>query len=172
MELRSHVARTPRPLLLLDVDGVLFPLGDRADCEVRPVPGHEHLRYGVETGARLRSLLPVFKLVWATSWEHEANEVVAPLFGLPPLPVVVFDDEAGEGESWKLPAIKAYVGDRPFVYVDDDIGNDALAWAKDRSAPTLLLPVAGDRGLAAADVDALVAFAASVGDAPANGGLR
>jgi hypothetical protein len=162
MQVESLRARRAAPLLLLDVDGVLFPMGGRADASQLPVPGHEHLRYGVETAARLARLARDFRLVWATSWEHEANAVVAPLFGLPPLPVIAFGDEARLGESWKLPAIRAFVGDRPFAYVDDDIGRDALEWMRAREEPTLMLPVRADRGLGAEDVAELLEFAAAV----------
>ena len=39
--------------------------------------------------------------------------MLAPALGLPSVPVIVFGDGAREGESWKLPAIEAYVGERP-----------------------------------------------------------
>jgi len=70
-----------------------------------------------------------------------------------------FNDDAGEGESWKLPAIRDCVGDRPFAYIDDAVGVDAVEWAATRPAPTLLLPISGDRGLLAADVGELERFA-------------
>ncbi|WP_354697205.1 hypothetical protein DSM112329_02832 [Paraconexibacter sp. AEG42_29] len=153
--------RLRRPDLLLDVDGVLLPLGDRGDVPLVRVPGHEHLRYRAETPARLRRLSEVFRLVWATTWEEEANEVLAPLFGLPPLPVIMFGNEASLGDSWKLPAIRRFVVDRPFAYVDDDIGDVAAVWAEHRPQPTLLLPIPGDRGLGAGDEGRLLTFASA-----------
>jgi len=139
-----------------------FPIGVRGREPLAVVPGHSHLRYGLNTAARLQRLAGAFRLVWATSWEEEANEVISPLFGLPALPVIFFNDEAQLGESWKLPAIRRHVGDRPFAYVDDDIGNDAHEWARQRDAPTLLLAIRGDRGLSADDVDDLMDFAARI----------
>src|SRR6185437_2957889 len=60
-----------RPLLLLDVDGVLSPLGGAVP------PGyarHRTDRYDVVVSQRhsewLRSLTPLFELTWATTWDH------------------------------------------------------------------------------------------------------
>jgi len=148
------------PLLLLDVDGVLCPLGDRGREPLveHGVAGETYFCFSVHRAARLRRRAKSFRLVWATSSEHEANAVIAPLFELPPLPVIVSNDDAGEGESWKLPAIRDCVGDRPFACIDDAVGVDAVEWAATRAAPTLLLPISGDRGLLAADVDELERF--------------
>src|SRR5690606_11504804 len=79
-----------RPLLFLDVDGPLIPY---AVGEGRPSPGYAPLRLGgarrwlnPRHGAALLAL--PYRPVWATTWEHDANEVLAPLLGLPELPVV------------------------------------------------------------------------------------
>jgi len=40
--------------------------------------------------AWLRELSGVYDLIWATTWEHDANKHIAPRLGLPPLPVVEF----------------------------------------------------------------------------------
>jgi hypothetical protein len=44
------------------------------------------------------------RLVWATTWMAEANEVISPRLGLPDLPVVDFpdaDDQPIRGLHWK-----------------------------------------------------------------------
>ncbi|QYC38237.1 hypothetical protein Nocox_03035 [Nonomuraea coxensis DSM 45129] len=124
-----------RPLLLLDVDGVLNPIG-------RPHPGYRRYRCVVEGetyvvhldpghGRRLLDLAEGTgaELVWATTWEHHANEWIAPRIGLPSLPVVTVNTGTApvseRGEMFKTPAVAAYAGRRPFVWFDDQV------WAED-----------------------------------------
>ncbi|MFB9967573.1 HAD domain-containing protein [Sinosporangium siamense] len=122
-----------RPLLLVDVDGVLNPLG-------RPTPDFRKYECHVEGqtytvflnsrhGTRLLSLAVETgsELVWATTWEHWANEWIAPRLSLPQLPVIKLPPNVrGQfGEMFKTPAIAEYVGRRPFVWFDDQV------WAAD-----------------------------------------
>jgi hypothetical protein len=118
-----------RPLLLVDVDGVLNPLGRRArgfrrydlelDGEVYTVfldrrHGAKLLALAEETGA---------ELAWATTWEHRANELIGPRLGLPALPVVELRDDlpVTAGEMFKTPHVANFVRRRPFVWFDDAV---------------------------------------------------
>lgn len=56
-------------------------------------------------------------LVWATTWEHDANKFIAPEIGLPELPVIEFGFKA---ERWKFTGVLEYTAGRPFVWLDDD----------------------------------------------------
>ena len=67
-----------------------------------------------------------------------------------------------EDGHWKWPAIVAFVGDRPFAWIDDELGPDDLARAGRRSAPTLLAQVEGAHGLNATHVERLETFAETV----------
>ena len=87
-----------RPLLLLDIDGTLCPIG--------PAPGHAMTWLPGEAGDKyFRSNLPAvlaelggrYELVWATAWENHANLILAPALGLPSLPVVRFSDPGARG---------------------------------------------------------------------------
>ena len=130
------------------------------------------IRYAEALPDRLARLGRRFEMVWATSWEDDANEFLAPIFGLPDLPVLRFKrdllddhDLAADPESpeepatWKLATIARFVRDRPFAWVDDEIGADAHEWGQQRPYPTLLLDVGPTVGLTEEDVATLIAFA-------------
>lgn len=130
MSTQRAISLPQRPLLFLDVDGPLNPYA----AKVAEVPsGYE--THSI-TPAHWRSPLPVrlhpahgaallalarrtgLELVWATTWEHEANEVIGPRIGLPPLPVVEFGLRMKR--SWKWGAVAEYAGTRPLAWLDDD----------------------------------------------------
>ncbi len=103
------------------------------------------------------ALAELFEIVWATTWEHKANEAIAPLLGLPPLPVVEFG-QARMGDTWKLPAVAAFAGDRPRAWVDDELFADAHRWADRRDEPTLLIRPQSSVGITHAHFAELHAF--------------
>jgi hypothetical protein len=160
-ELSDALVTQAKPLLLLDVDGVLCPIG--------PGPGEPMctllvdefpVTFSEQLPSRLANLSRRFTLVWATAWEHDANRSLAPVLGLPELPLILFAGRSSRpGRTWKLAAVRRFVGDRPTAWVDDEFGLDAHAWAKRRPAPTLLLDINPARGLAEVHVEALVGFA-------------
>ncbi len=120
-----------RALLFLDVDGPLLPFG------AWQVASNPMLaRLNPEHGVRLLAL--PCELVWATAWTTDANEWIAPLVGLPELPVVVWpeppeDDEPEEeieddGLHWKTRTLVDWAAGRSFVWVDDEITDTDRAW--------------------------------------------
>jgi hypothetical protein len=76
-----------------------------------------------EHGPRLLALS--CDLMWATAWMQDANEVIAPLLGLPELPVVDLPDAPERDEAgvlhWKTRALIETAAGRPFIWVDDEI---------------------------------------------------
>jgi hypothetical protein len=156
-----------RPLLLIDVDGVLLPFPDRR-------PGFDGVAvqgapYGfcAEHGAWLRELAAEYELAWCTMWGERANQDISPRLRLPPLPVVELWDEVDGLDRWKLPGVRRFVGDRPVAWVDDGFDAPTRAWARERAAPTLLLGVGHRTGLGLRHFRRLLAFARAAGDRPA-----
>jgi HAD domain in Swiss Army Knife RNA repair proteins len=154
----------PRPLLLVDVDGVICPYADEladpaaAGLEQATV-GYSPVWLSHGIADRLRRLGESFQLVWCTAWEDRAAEFLAPHLGMPVLPVIYFDEPAAEDGHWKWPAIEAFVGERPFAWIDDELGRADLARADRRSALTLLVRIEGSSGLGDAHVEQLEEFA-------------
>ncbi|MFB7513235.1 HAD domain-containing protein [Streptomyces sp. NPDC056144] len=164
-----------RPLLFLDVDGPLIPFGARS----QPYPTYTH---GVVLGASGNPLLSRLNpahgprlaalpcdLVWATTWTIDANELIAPRLGLPPLDVVLWDGTSADGEleesdarsglHWKTRTLVAWAAGRPFVWVDDEITGVDRDWVTaHHPSPTLLHRVDPRQGLPDDDYAALHAW--------------
>jgi hypothetical protein len=163
-----------RPLLLLDVDGPLNPYRavftrhrgyvtrrlHPANWSARQVPGSRRLRRGLRVrlhpghGARLLAL--PYELAWATTWMHEANEMIAPVIGLPgDLPVIEFTDlfaKDPDGLYWKTRQVVEWAAGRPFVWVDDMVTElDVRHVAEHHDGPALLLRIDPGRGLREAE---------------------
>ena len=113
--------------IFLDVDGVLNPnLGSEGSFKVVAKPNG--LSFNLILNKRQANLVLKLvedtgsELVWATTWEHHANEWIGPPLCLPELPVVKlaerkFNENLG---SVKARSVLAYAGDSKFVYFDDE----------------------------------------------------
>lgn len=165
-----------KPYLLLDVDGVLCPFGFQ---EERP-EGYDLVFFGAmavwvahDNTERLKTLRNYFDLVWCTSWEDDANDTIGPYHEmLAPLPVVEFfgeslpegvhiEEETGAVvaygiDTWKLPWVKEWVGDRPLAWIDDELGDSVDQWAAEREQPTLLVHTEPHIGLTQEQTDGLI----------------
>ncbi len=164
MAVNSPLTTLPqRPLLLLDIDGVISLFGfDPA----RPPRGSFHSIDGIphflsaEAATHLRTLSRAYEQVWCSGWEEKANEYLPHLLGLSgPLPFLSFERPPGRANAhWKLAAIDARAGHRPLAWVDDAFNEACHEWATRRAAPTLLLAASPERGLGAAEVAELLAW--------------
>jgi hypothetical protein len=157
-----------RPLLLIDVDGVISLFGfDPARPPVgrfQLVDGIAHFLSGT-AGGFLVELMDAFELVWCTGWEEKANDYLSFALGLPgPLPLVTFDGaDRPSSAHWKLAGIDGYAGARTLAWVDDAHDQRCIAWAQARAAPTLLLATDPAIGLTDQHVAQLLAWTRGVG---------
>jgi hypothetical protein len=153
-----------RPILFLDVDGVIslfgFPLDDPPPGRFHWVDGVAHC-IGKACGERIRRLIDRFEVVWATGWEERANEYLPRLLDLPleELPFLTFGQAVFGTAHWKVEAIDAYAGDRPAAWIDDSLDERCRAWASRREAPTLLIETDSAAGLLDEHVDRLLEWA-------------
>jgi hypothetical protein len=131
-----------RPVLALDVDGVLNAEVGHMRELVRVAMREEWVTSLTNPGvvgkelelridrARDAQFLAAIEslgveIVWCTTWEGAANEVIGPLYGLGPrdvLAVSEFVPERGDPVRAKVAAIEHHFPDRPVLWLDD------LAW--------------------------------------------
>ena len=167
---------TDRPLLLVDIDGVVslfgFPPHAPPAGSFHWIDGIPHFLSGA-AAAHLLALGEIFELAWCSGWEERANEYLPALLGLPAaLPFLRFapavravSGVSGDGTArvtrghWKLDAIDAYAGTRALAWIDDCLDAACRAWAAARDAPTLLVQTDAAVGIADEHVAELARWA-------------
>ncbi|GAA2385214.1 hypothetical protein Cme02nite_72040 [Catellatospora methionotrophica] len=104
-----------------------------------------------------------YDLVWATTWTDEANEWIAPVLGLPELPVVDWPQPRSavrDGVHWKTRRLVEWAGGRDFAWVDDEVSDADTAWiGAAHPGRALVHRVDARLGLRDGDFTALAAWA-------------
>ena len=157
-----------KPLLLVDVDGVISLYGfepDKArECKFEWVDGIAHF-LSLSAGQHLRQLAETFELAWCSGWEEKANEYLPAALDLPTsLPYVQFEPVARLVDAhWKLAGIDSFAGmERPLAWVDDAHDERCRVWADARPGPTLLVATEPHAGLDETHVERLLGWAAEL----------
>ena len=172
-----------KPLLFLDVDGVLNyhrpPCREylvEVRCEEMAVNAFT-ARFEKETvefkvyipsayPGWLAELSEHFELVWATTWEDLANKHLSGLLGLGQLRVVNFAQPTfsqvknHDVAMWKWRSIVEFAGETPFCFVDDQAQSLARVMPVSKSA--LQGVICTPNGLLRKHVDQLLEFAAGL----------
>lgn len=164
-------AESARPLLLIDVDGVIslfgFDPGSPPPGRWLTVDGIPHL-LSAAAGAHLRRLASAYELAWCTGWEEKADEYLPHALELPErFPYVNLADAIPTVDGhWKLAAIDRFAGSaRPVAWIDDAHEERCRAWAEARPGPTLLVTTEPASGITEDHVEALLAWAKARGSA-------
>lgn len=172
-----------RPLVLLDVDGVVS-IGLYASSKFRArMMFHDKPNwysgraFGHPQGTRIfldRRWGPMVRsiagagadLAWATRWEMDANYCIGPLLGLPSLPVVpvnhVIDDVLQPKARLAVPW--AQMQRRPWAWIDNEPGELDMATAMTHGGEHPFLPVLTEstQGLMQEDADKVIAWIRSL----------
>lgn len=152
-----------KPLLLVDIDGVISLFGGQLTAEdgsFHSIDGMPHF-LSATAAAHLLHLADDFDLVWCSGWEEKADEHLPHLLGLPRgLPHLQFDRDVRRGDAhWKLAAIDGYARERPLAWIDDALNDACREWAAAREAPTLLVKTEPADGLTAHEAAVLSRWA-------------
>ncbi|MFG3516628.1 MULTISPECIES: HAD domain-containing protein [Streptomyces] len=142
-------------LLFLDVDGPLIPFGGPDPYPLYGPPAPHPLLSRLDPALGPRLLALGCDLVWATTWGEDANTVVGPWLGLPPLPLLdPRDDPPVPGVHWKTRPVLSRAAGRPFVWLDDEITPADREYVDaGHPAPALLHRVDPQRGLTREDFE-------------------
>lgn len=121
-------------IIFLDVDGPLNPYNMKFEDEKKNGFNHFKVPYQFslsldvivhpDHGTKLLQLAEDThsSIVWATTWENDANVYIGPRIGLPTLPFVDYTGSTKKTYGfWKMPATLEYAGNNRFVWFDDDL---------------------------------------------------
>ena len=151
--------------VFLDVDGVLSPVvpprSDHWDDWERIEGIPFHLVLSRQMAARIADLDA--EIIWLTTWEHDANAVVADYLGWEPHDVL--ERKGSRGEWWKLEALAERIESdpRPFVWVDDELERrkrDVEPWLRGLDVPVLPLAPRSEVGLTESQITEIERFVA------------
>jgi hypothetical protein len=166
-----------RPVLYLDVDGVLNPFRSNGPHKHWPdykkhtvtLPDGRSFRmwFSRSLGRMLGDTAAQYniEIVWATSWAAYVDDLVVPLANLPAgLRILDYPDsaEVDLDNTGKVAEVAADAGSRPVIWVDDYLGRADRAWASARPHPTLLIRPSASIGLRYADLSEIETFAKSL----------
>ena len=154
-----------KPIILLDIDGVLNPALRSRPGAVRPDP-----LLSCEKKALVRRLARSGRIAWVSTWQADFTADLEGQLDLEvePLRVTLLIRDADDREPTpKLRSVTRWLarmhdaGDADWdsvVWIDDVLGPDARKWAHAHHQPVLLEKPAPDTGLAETHIIAVEVF--------------
>jgi hypothetical protein len=107
----------------------------------------------------------LYDFAWCTGWlEKDLREHLEPLYYLRDKPMMPFNELGSNYKTHKLFEVTRFVGDRPVVWLDDDLHDDAYEWAshRDKTIPTKLVHTDPAMGLTKDEMHTLRLFAKEI----------
>lgn len=158
---------SPRPMLILDFDGVISPYGSEAidGMAVARVRGYLLLyRPDVIAGLNALNNEGDVELRWLTSWGSDVRTHVAPALGLDDFPMLAeVESNATDRTWWKLRTVLLHLpGGTRFAWIDDDLEPTRRARVRRThgTGQCLLLRPDSRLGLTATELDQVRTFLA------------
>lgn len=146
---KPATAAAPRPVVFVDIDGVLAPLAMRTGLVEAYVGGWQgtivydpqviaYLKRWHETG--------LAEVRWLTSWDEEANSCFAPAVGLPEFYVHPEPTIGNRLGSWKVALVchHLYETKRPVAWLEDEDSDDPAAQRVAQAEPHRALIIKPD----------------------------
>jgi hypothetical protein len=125
-----------RPVLLLDIDGVInvFQCSTAREAKIAPYLPAVKLLPGLEDW--LARLDRAYYLVWCSHWGALVNIDAAAVWGLSPRPLIEPTPDEAPLRDWKVRAIRRTFAHWPgaIAWVEDGFQPAAHAWAAERLA--------------------------------------
>lgn len=163
-----------KPIILLDIDGVLNPVASPADGGAADGGDRPKLTLDPEKSALVRKLAALGRIAWVSTWpadlvaglESQLHLEVEPLRA-----VIVLRPDDDDQPTPKLRSVTRWLarmdalGEADWdsvVWIDDVLGADAREWAHGYTRPVLLEKPTPDVGLAEVHVVAVAVFVDSV----------
>jgi hypothetical protein len=119
---------TDRTVLLLDVDGVLSPFLAEPPDYFTDWQEPENFGFHAPLSKQMADRITSWgvEIVWLTTWEGLANELIAPIFGWDEKETIFRTREDWDGDFgwWKASAAKQWLKDNPvdlLLWFDDDL---------------------------------------------------
>lgn len=156
----------PRPVVFVDIDGVLAPMAMRDGLEVAQVGGWQGtVVYDPAVIAYLRRWHQdgLAEVRWLTSWDDDANTCFAPAVGLPEFFVHPEPVRADPGRGWwKEAVVSHHIRETPrrVVWLEDEVAVDSAAHRLAATDPDHALIIVPDSrtGLTIEDCHAVERF--------------
>ena len=154
-----------RPILAVDVDGVISPVRIRR-AAARPRPASSWST-GSSTASRCAPASGCGGSPSTSSWSgrpagRTKRTSTCPTCSACRSSHLSFDGAARFGSAhWKLGPLDEYGGGRALAWIDDNFDESCYDWAREREEPTLLVPTESALGLEEAQTEALIAWAAA-----------